>query len=465
MSLAEADALLGPSYSSCFEADDPVANRDSLEHLARWCQRYTPWVSSEPGDRPESVFLDITGGSHLWGGEANLAQAVIDELRRYGLFPRAAIADNVGASWAIAHYGDDSSGRNPNRPDGIHEYQSWSVVVSSEQTTSSLAMLPVSALRLPAQTVRTLRELGVERIEQVESLTRASVPARLGENLLVRLDQAMGRAPETLVPLDTPAELQAHWGLECPIEHATAVLDIVGRLLDPLIRHLPLGWGILHFNVRLKYETIDTQSIPVGLCAATAAASHLLALVRLALERTRLAGPVAGVGIHVTRTAPLEAFQPTLFDSDPLRPLQREVDRLIDRLSSRLGRRQVLLPRLLPDPRPERACEYVPALNTSTNRRQAGTAQTLCRPIRLFDPPKPIPVHVAQPSGIPALCRLEEHDEQICQAWGPERIETGWWRGRPIGRDYYRIELAGGSRLWIFRDLAARGWFLHGAFE
>ena len=56
-------------------------------------------------------------------------------------------------------------------------------------------------------------------------------------------------------------------------------------------------------------------------------------------------------------------------------------------------------------------------------------------------------------------------EERITTAWGPERIETGWWRGRCLRRDYYRVETATGSRFWVFRRLADGRRFLHGEFE
>ena len=47
----------------------------------------------------------------------------------------------------------------------------------------------------------------------------------------------------------------------------------------------------------------------------------------------------------------------------------------------------------------------------------------------------------------------------------PERIESGWWDGHDVRRDYYVARNPGGVRLWIFRERsAAGGWFLHGVF-
>jgi hypothetical protein len=45
----------------------------------------------------------------------------------------------------------------------------------------------------------------------------------------------------------------------------------------------------------------------------------------------------------------------------------------------------------------------------------------------------------------------------------PERIESGWWDGADIARDYYTALDSHGVRLWVFRERhAPHGWFLHG---
>ena len=51
---------------------------------------------------------------------------------------------------------------------------------------------------------------------------------------------------------------------------------------------------------------------------------------------------------------------------------------------------------------------------------------------------------------------------------GPERIESGWWDGRDVRRDYFVAENPRGETVWIYRDHrygADDGeWFLHGYF-
>ena len=47
-----------------------------------------------------------------------------------------------------------------------------------------------------------------------------------------------------------------------------------------------------------------------------------------------------------------------------------------------------------------------------------------------------------------------------------ERIETGWWDGMPVRRDYYLARDADNVLCWIFESLDAPGqWFVHGYFR
>jgi protein ImuB len=47
----------------------------------------------------------------------------------------------------------------------------------------------------------------------------------------------------------------------------------------------------------------------------------------------------------------------------------------------------------------------------------------------------------------------------------PERVETGWWDGAEITRDYYKAVDVCGVRLWIYRERKApHQWFLQGVF-
>ena len=88
----------------------------------------------------------------------------------------------------------------------------------------------------------------------------------------------------------------------------------------------------------------------------------------------------------------------------------------------------------------------------------------MTRPAVLKARPVPVAVLSVFPGGQPKRVRWGRRDLVITRSWGPERVETGWWRGADVRRDYYAAETAAGERFWVFRDLASGEWFLHGVF-
>lgn len=53
---------------------------------------------------------------------------------------------------------------------------------------------------------------------------------------------------------------------------------------------------------------------------------------------------------------------------------------------------------------------------------------------------------------VPDRFRIHGLTHRPVRIWGPERIETGWWKGPSVRRDYYRIETDRSQWWWVFRD-------------
>ena len=60
--------------------------------------------------------------------------------------------------------------------------------------------------------------------------------------------------------------------------------------------------------------------------------------------------------------------------------------------------------------------------------------------------------------------QLRHEGRELHLLSGPERIESGWWDGRDIARDYYIDRTTDGAHWWVFREGVSRRWFLHGCF-
>src|SRR5712672_4070665 len=86
-------------------AADPAADDAALRRLALWATRYTPAASPwDEKNGADGFFLDVTGASHLFGGEEKLLADLNERLARLGLPARGAAAETAGAAWALARF-------------------------------------------------------------------------------------------------------------------------------------------------------------------------------------------------------------------------------------------------------------------------------------------------------------------------------------------------------------------------
>ena len=491
-----------PSASDCL---------DVLQSLAARCKQFTPLVGIDPDVFPQSVLLDITNVTHLFGGEAALVRRILDELHDSSRQLRAAVAATPGAAWALARYGEKreegEKGRGT-REAGRGEREN-TFVSPSPFLPLSLSSAPLEALRLPEPTVALLHSLGVWRIEQLQALPRRELSSRFGPELLDCLDRVTGKLPEPLPTWEPPRQFEVHWSAEFP----TARREMIESALERLARRLAAmltraGRGALRLECLLKCAAGEPRQVGhhvghhvpmvvvvvVGLFRPSAWANHLVGLLQVRLESLQLPGPVDSIRLAAASTAPLELRQKELFSEGrghhvPMVVVNEEPHHLaglIDRLSNRLGHACVMRVRLIPDAQPELACHYTPLVQAtagmetkhpkgrSGKRHPEGTRSPFPpRPLRLLLQPVLLPGgghhvghHVPMVGG---LFSFAGRQERIVRRVGPERIETGWWRGRTVARDYYRIETASGRCYWVFRSLrdAQSGgrWFLHGVFD
>jgi protein ImuB len=465
MTLTDA-AAIAPIH---FEAHDPLADWGALVKLAAACEEFSPTVGVDP---PDNLCLNVTGLGPLFGGEEALARQASRALARQGVAARIAIADTLGAAWALAHFGgEDFSG------------EAIPIIISPGQTVAALAPLPIAALRL-ADEIEILAELGIERIGQLAAAPREALAARFGPRLLLRLDQATGAAAEPIVSHRPPPDIVAEIALEFSTDDRLAIDALLSRLVERVAADLAQrGEGAIRLECCLRCESGEPVLAAVGLFRASAAAKHLLELARLRLERVALPAPLVGMRLAVLTAARLQSHQQELFESSR-RDGRREVGLLVDRLSNRLGREAVA--RALPqaDAQPELAFRYEPlagaaprekgrekgdrhillARHRKMSQSPASRWKLLPRPTRLEAEPIRLEVVSVIPGGPPIQFHFHG-PHRVAQAWGPERIQTGWWRGEYVQRDYYRVETTAGRRFWLFRRLADGAWFLHGTFD
>ena len=466
MPVAEAEALLHHALPpQLLTEHQPQADLEELERVALHCEQFSSLVGLENAAQPSALLLEIAAIADRFDGEQQLSQRIVEMFQRWDWLVRIGVADTLGAAWAVAHCDP------PHVPFTVPHIQ----LVPPAAQASALRPLPIEALRLAEPSMTLLHQLGVTRVDQLLQLPRGGLRARFGDLVLVRLDQALGKTAELIQTYRPEVALELCSSLEHPTDRREVIEQVLHTQLIELARRLTdQGRGAIQLECRLTSTQRRSITIQVGLYKPTSQAAHLFDLMRMQLEQKTLTAPIADIELSATVTSRMTDRQRALLGDVP-HHAPEQLAHLVDRLSSRLGRQQVMTARLLAEPQPERAYHYEP-LAGQTVRNTGGTRQAIAknarlaglRPLRLY--PTPIPLRTIELAEAPdrtwtvhpAAFQHRGTTHRITHSWGPERIETGWWRGPTIRRDYYRVEDEHGSRFWIFRDLEQRCWFLHG---
>lgn len=405
---------------------------EALKGIATWAVQFTPDLSLAP---PASLLLEVGGCLRLFGGLRSLSQRLADGLAGLGFEVVPATAPTPAGALTLARAGVQAEATDMAALEG------------------QLRILPIGALDYPQAVLADLAAMGVRTLGDCLRLPRDGLGRRFGQGLPETLDRLLGRLPDPRPPF-TPAE---SFVSELPL--AATVRD-VEALLFGLRRQLAelSGWlaarhaGVRRLTLSLLHATPRPPS-RVGLTLAVPGRdpAHLLALFRERLERLQLSAGVDGLALAVDELAPLIPGNLALFGDAGVRREDDLRDRLklVERLRARLGQAAVGSLATHPEHRPELAWrEAEVGVETATDGFPT-------RPVWLLPQPRPL----ARRGRAPWL------DGPLVLQAGPERIESGWWDGDDVRRDYYLAQAADGARLWIYREHGVDGgWFLHGLF-
>lgn len=463
MGIADARAM-HPSID-IVEAD-PEADRRLLEGLADWCDRYTPLVAL---DGVDGLFLDVTGCTHLFGGERAMLNDILSRFFHQGFDVRAGLAATPGAAWAAARFSGDL------------------IVVSGEED-ALLAPLPLAALRIDPEIRASLESVGLRTAGAVMAAPRAPLARRFGATLLLRLDQALGRLDEAVSPRLPVAQLSVERHLAEPVMLTDEIERLVRLLATTLKADLERrGEGARMLALLLFRVDGAVSRISVG---TSRPLREPLLIQRLFHERlAALEQDIdAGYGFDLVRLSVLSAAAFDMQQADLTGEAEddgADIALFADRIRARLGDGAVLQPVAVDSHLPERAVATLPfseapQRTTPPKKPERMKAPATIfrpeRPIRLFRSPEPIEVPATElPEGPPMNFRWRRALYRVTRAEGPERIAPEWWRQQQgqedaPTRDYFRIEDSDGRRYWLYRQgLYGAGqpsprWFMHGVF-
>jgi protein ImuB len=494
MVLADARALV-PDLA--VRPSHPEKDAAALAQLADWCARFSPWVAVDGAD---GLFLDITGCAHLFGGEARMLEDIAQRLERFGYQARLAIADTPGGAWAAARFATFARDSN-------------SVILPSGSTREAIAGLPVAALRLSPLQTAELERLGLKLVAELYPLPRAALLRRFGPEPAQRLDQAMGRVDVPINPRLPASPHEARLAFPEPILEAPSIAAALDRMLAGLCRHLAAEQlGARQLRLALFRVDGSLQRFSIGTSRPNRDPQALRRLFANLFERLDPGFGIEAMILTAMQAEPLEDLQLVLAQARaqsekraqaekrdlaetqgqglvpaasvaraPAEPLdEKAIERAVDEAAlaaladlfanARFANEAapVRLTRPMPQEShlPERAVRPAPAM-AAGGESWSAVALTTVRPVRLLSRPEPLETDEVESEALPAFFRWRARPHRIRLAEGPERITPEWWRPAVSGegtRDYYRVEDSEGRRFWLYRELTASRWYLHGLF-
>ena len=406
-----------------------AAEDKTLKQLATWCGRFSSMVSLVP---PQALVLEVGGSLVFFGGLERLLQQFHEQLSGLGYHFALAVAPTpLGATLlARARY---------HQP-----------VIDQQLLISTVMRCPISVLHLTDKQYDALTHLGLKTIGECLRLPREGLARRLGVDTLLILDKALGRIPDPRQAFVAPHRFKSTLLLPADVTTTEALLFPVRRLLLELTGVLAgRSSGAQFLLLNLLHNKKYVTRIKLNLVYATCDVHYLLELFRERLERVVLQDAVREISLQVKKFIPLTHESANLFAGDPARQ-QQEWAGFIERLRARLGDHAVTGLCAVAEHRPECAWRY--GMPGETGQWPGNNPR---RPLWLL----PQPERLALKDGKPYFCGV------LSLQPDRERIESGWWDGYDIARDYFVAHNPDNVRVWVYRELTGeRHWFLHGIF-
>jgi protein ImuB len=457
MALAQARALF-ECGGVRVEASDGGGDWAALGRVAVWAQRFSPVVAVDDAEaEPGGLMLDVTGCAAVWGGEARLVRAVVDGFAGLGLSAQVAVAPTLGCAWGVSRFGE-----------GPGE------IVQDGGARRALEGLPVGALRIGSEVVERLGEVGIVRVGQVLEMPRSALAVRFGGGLLLRVDQALGQAIETIEPVRPVAAVVAERVFDGPTRRAEAIEGAVRELLDELEAELERrGAGARRVRVELVRSDLEPEVVSVTLGRPVRAAARLWGLIRPKLERAHLGFGVEAVrvGAPVVGRVRHEQVECVGVAGGVAGGVsgaegERALGELLDTLGNRLGGARVLRAGLRESHVPERRFVMV-GVEGAVGMDGCGWCGA-DRPTVVFERPEEAEVIALTPDGPVHRVVWRGRVRAVTACVGPERIGCEWWRGAlsrvERTRDYFAVRDERGEWLWVGRGVESGRWFVHGVW-
>jgi protein ImuB len=438
---------------------------------------------------PDTVWVDITGSAHLFGGEEALAQDLAERVRELGHRVKIAVASGPELSRAFARWAS---------PSGKGGGNGAVTLVAPSRARSAAEELPIQALPLGAEELGYFTRLGLLTLGDLARQPRSALAPRLGKDAARVLSWCEGQDDTPLAPYQPPriVEEGSTW------EDAVSGTEPLGFVLRGLAARLSarlcsrgeaaevLDVTLSHDTTIARFRGVATETVlHFKLSQPLHREAELRRIVAARLERLKLSAPTVGMKLTVPRLAPIASRQLSLSElmvGDTSRG-EEDLPLVLAELTADIGEAQVGVLSLVDAHRPEAQSALSPALPEQRSAKRkarapslelgalepTGTKSSLRKPslrkpsLRKSEPPiwsrlpspptrlLPHPVELSSVISAGSTLVLGHTLYTIERLRFEQRLDSVEWWSRPVARDYLRLWLqseSGGMEALVYVD-------------
>lgn len=408
-------------------------------------------VSSTVSFHPLALICEIRSSLKYFGGinviHDKLKQLISTQLQVQGLpdYFLYAASPTVTGSLLLARSGHNA------------------LVYQKDNLRSALGQLPTEVLQLDKEQNRRLYNMGVRYLRDIWRLPGDGLRKRFGSDFVKQLNKALGTIPEPTRNYMPPPAFTTSYDLPYELENLDRLLPIADEMLAQLcdfLRRRDLSTSHLLFS--LRHEKRRSTDINLGLRQPSRSREHLMLLLETHFGNLTIPAPVTALKVEVKKfDAFMSRSNSLLVEGKPTtdRYCDSNLNQFMEQLQARLGDHHLKSISSVAEHCPEYASRQ---LDYGEPNKAGQSITPGGEPVALN--PRPFWL-LQEPLQLTLKNGKLYHRKPISIVSGPERLETYWWSGADVRRDYYVAREQNGSRLWIYREkIGAKHWYLHGLF-
>ena len=468
-----------------------------IQSFIKKLKKFSPWISTK---REKSLLVNITGCSHLFGGEERLAKEIILEVKKMGFTsnvgigssPSAAIAATIFKSSyynSIEKSHEILPGNYINHEAKVTRFNSkirsstvkytregCSLQILEEETESFISALPVNILGLKNKELHELYFLGLKNISHLSKLRHYGLLEYFGKDLLNKLDRTLGVRNDPISPLEEKYNPIYCKDFIKPVTSKNRLVLELENIIKIALRRLgETDTLIKEIIVTFISSKLERKEINLMLKTATKEVDFIISLLKIKIDSIQFLSDVIELTLSIKESEKNNPLQSDMkYFSIPPKEIKNinsneKYAELISKISIRIGYNNIRKIYLKNTHIPEKVASIVP-IDTKVNNRSWEKSRSTLRPVYLFSPKK-IEVEKFKNSPLPKTCILSGVKKHISTAFGPDTIAPEWWCQNSTWelhtRDYWIIELLEGEKFWIFElknGKLSNQWYIHGNF-